>query len=339
MRFWLGLILLFPASCVQGPDNERERPPAAPATAVTDAAPTAPAGDTVAALEIHFLDVGQGDAILLRSGGRSALIDAGPSDRIVRQLRALGVDSLALLLASHNHSDHIGGADAVLDSLPVRFYLDNGHPATTRIQERVLARVERRAITYLAPERRTLALGSARLRIIPAPEAADPEDQNNRSVAVLVEQGEFRALLTGDSELEELGALLRRDSLPDVDVLKAAHHGSRNGVSPAWLARTRPEVVVISLAAGSSYGHSDTQLSERTSAVRGSQEERRNRYGHPHRAALRLYCTGNRRVYRTDLHGEVAIRVDAEGRYSVVSERQVVPEELVCTRAGDELSD
>lgn len=250
-------------------------------------------------LELRFLDVGQGDAVLVRSGGKAALIDAGPSDRIVERLRALGVTSLDLLVASHNHADHIGGADAVLASLPIRYYLDNGHPATTAIQSRVLELVERRGATYLRASPRTISLGDATLRIIPAPEGAGGDEQNNRSVAVLLERGTFKALLTGDSEVEEINALLRTAEIPDVDVLKAAHHGSRNGVTPAWLARTRPEAVVISVGAG-------------------------NGYGHPHPAAVRYYEAGGRQVLRTDREGDVIFSVTPTGCYETRTERRGV---------------
>jgi competence protein ComEC len=234
--------------------------------------------------------------VLLRSDGRTALVDAGPADDIVQRLRSLGVDSIDLLVASHNHADHIGGADAVLDSFPVRFYLDNRIPANTRIQERVLERVARKEVAYLSPTARTITLGSARLVVIPPPERIGGDGQNNHSVGILVVQSGFLGLLTGDSEIEEINALLQRDSIPDVALLKAAHHGSRNGVTPAWLARTRPEVVVISAAAGNSYGH-------------------------PHAAAMRYYCAGDRRVFRTDRNGEVTVAVLADGSYTVAAER------------------
>jgi competence protein ComEC len=263
--------------------------------AATDPAPP-PAAGAERALEIRVLDVGQGDAVLLRSGGRTALVDAGPSDRIVQRLRELGVDTLDLLVASHNHADHIGGADAVLDSLPVRFYLDNGVPASTRIQQRVLERVERAGVTYLAPEPREISLGSATLRVLPPPPGVPGDEQNNQSVGILVEQGHFQALLTGDSEREEIAAWLAGGAIPDVELLKAAHHGSRDAVTPAWLARARPEVVVIS--AGEDNG-----------------------YGHPHPSALRYYCASGRAVYRTDWHGEVTVRVSAGGEYAVAAAR------------------
>ena len=249
------------------------------------------------ALEIRFLDVGQGDAVLIRSGGRAALVDTGPSDAIVGRLRQLGVDTVDLLVSSHNHADHIGGADAILDALPVRFYLENGVPVTTRSYERVLERVERTGVPYLAPRPRGFTLGKARLRIVPSPAGADRDDQNDNSLAIVVELGAFRALLTGDSGVAQIHRLLADTLIGDVDLLKAAHHGSRDGVTPAWLFRTRPEVVVISLGA-------------------------RNPYGHPHAFALRYYCAGGRRVYRTDRHGDVAIRVGAEGTYEVIASRK-----------------
>lgn len=120
-------------------------------------------------LELRFLDVGQGDAILIRSEGRSVLVDAGPSGATLSRLQALRVTVVDFFIASHNHADHIGGAAAILSALPVRFYMDNGVPATTQTYARVLSLVESKGITYLAATPRTLTLGDASLRIIPPP--------------------------------------------------------------------------------------------------------------------------------------------------------------------------
>jgi competence protein ComEC len=304
----LPLLLALLAGCPE-PGARAPRQQGAPpsATAAADSAPP---------LELRFLEVGQGDAVLFRSAGRVALVDAGPSDRVAERLRALGVDTVHLFVASHNHSDHIGGADAVLKAFRVRNYLDNGHPATTAIQKRVLGLVEEEGATYLEASPRTITLGDAKVRIVPAPPEVGGDEQNNRSVVVLLERGAFHALLSGDSEEEEIeGLLASPGALPDVDVLKAAHHGSRNGVTEPWLARLRPEVVVISAGEGNSYGH-------------------------PHREALARYCTGGRRVFRTDLHGEVVVTVDVRGRYTVRTEGDSLAatpaaQTTACSRAGE----
>lgn len=247
-------------------------------------------------LEIRFLDVGQGDAVLVRSGGKAILIDAGPGDQIVGRLRELRVDSLDLLIASHNHIDHIGGAFAVLTAIPVRYYLDNGRPATTQVQARVLGLVEQKGIVYLQATARSIAVGETRLRILPSPLAGLSNNQNNQSVAVIVENGPFKALLSGDSEVGELDALISAAVVADVDVLKAAHHGSRNGLTADWLSVTKPEVIVISVGANNSYGHPDP-------------------------IAIQLYEAGGRQVYRTDQSGDVVVRVEADGKYRVCVEK------------------
>lgn len=243
-------------------------------------------------LELRFLDVGQGDAALVRNGGKAVLIDAGPTDAIAGKLRALGVDSLSLAIATHNHSDHIGGMDAVLAAIPVRFYLDNGDPANTRIERTVLQLVQSRGVTYLQPTTRTIEVGDARIRVVPSPVLDRPADQNDHSVTLLLERGAFKALLTGDSERRELEGLLRDSVATDVDVYKAPHHGSRTGLLEGWLERVRPEVVVISVAA-----HND--------------------YGHPHAEALAAYQAAARTVLRTDRDGDVTVSVDAAGCFEV----------------------
>lgn len=256
---------------------------------------SAPRPLTADTLELRVLDVGQGDAILIRHAGTTVLVDAGETDRIAARLQALGVDTIDLAVASHNHDDHIGGMDAVLRTVPVRTYMDNGHPATTRIQATVLTLLQERDVAYRdasALADSVLALGDATLRVVPSPLRGDRVSANDQSVVLLLARAGFRAILTGDSERRELAALLREADIPDVDVLKAAHHGSRNGVLPAWLARTRPEVVVVSVGAGNSYGLPDED-------------------------AMAAYGAEGRTVLRTDRDGDVVVSVDARGCYRV----------------------
>lgn len=264
------------------------------------ASQSAPPQGTADTLELRVLDVGQGDAILIRHAGTTVLVDAGETDRIAAQLQALGVDTIDLAVASHNHDDHIGGMDAVLRTFLVRAYVDNGHPATTRIQRTVLTLLHERGVAYheaSALADSALALGDATLRVIPSPVTGRNVGANDRSVALLLTRGGFHAFLTGDSERRELAALLREADIPDVDVLKAAHHGSRTGVLPAWLGRTRPEVIVVSVGAGNSYDLPDED-------------------------AMAAYGAEGRTVLRTDRDGDIVVSVDARGCYRVRGTRE-----------------
>ncbi len=241
-------------------------------------------------VEVIFLDVGQGDAIVVRSPeGKVALIDSGNDPGIVQLLRHHGIDSIDIVIASHPHADHIGGMSAVLAGFPVRFYMDNGVPHTTATYRNVLWAVRNSDATYLQATARTIELGSVAIHVLPPMSEAD--DLNNQSIGLLVEYGEFKALLTGDSEKAELNHFLSL-GVSDVTLLKAAHHGSSDAVSPAWLSKTKPEVVVISVGGG-------------------------NPYGHPHEWAMRYYRAVCDAIYRTDLHGEVTIQGNVDGTFVV----------------------
>ena len=273
------------------PQAHRDHDPAGrPApTAAPTTSPLPLPSDTV--LRVTFLDVGQGDAVLLQAPeGQTALVDAGPGD-VVPLLREIGVERIDLLVASHPHADHIGGMARVIETMPVRFYMDNGDAHGTATYRRLMAALDARpGITYLEAVPRTISLGSAEIEALPLlPRGtADP---NNRSVPLVVRFGDFVAFLSGDSEVRQLTDLVGRGAVPALTLLKAPHHGSDNGFTPAFLAAARPEVVVVSVG--------------------------RNTYGHPRPAALRAYTGVGASVLRTDLHGHVAIRGHRSGGYEV----------------------
>ena len=190
-----------------------------------------------AQVQLVFLDVGQGDAIVVRSPeGKTALIDSGNNSGIVYHLHALGIDTIDIGITSHPHANHIGGMAAVLRNFPVRYYMDNGVPHTTATGDRDLLRtVSNSNINYLETTACTIELGSVPIHVFPPMERAT--NLNNQSIGLLIQHGEFEAWLSGDSEIEELNHFLSL-GVPSVDVLKAAHHGSRDAVSPGWLSAT-----------------------------------------------------------------------------------------------------
>ena len=265
----------------------------APRAAIGSAALPLPS-DTV--LRVTFLDVGQGDAVLLQAPeGQTALVDAGRSD-VVPLLREMGVERIDLLVATHPHADHIGGMARVIESMPVRFYMDNGDPHTTATYRRLLAALDARPeITYLEAVPRTISLGSAEIEVLPLLPRGST-DYNNRSVTLVVRFGSFTAFLSGDSEIRQLTDLVGRGVVPRITVLKAPHHGSDNGFTPGFLRAGQPEVVVISVG--------------------------RNSYGHPRPAALSAYAGVGATVFRTDIDGHVAIQGHRDGAYGVVRGQQ-----------------
>src|SRR5437762_12438172 len=120
--------------------------------------------------------------------------------------------------------------------------------------------------------------------------------QNNASVGILIEYGQFRALFTGDSEQEELCYWLASAAIPRVNVLKLAHHGSANGTSAGWIAATKPQVAIISVGAGNSYGH-------------------------PSALVISQWRNAGARVYRTDVAGTILIVANDDGSFVVTTER------------------
>src|SRR5438046_6771690 len=120
-------------------------------------------------LEIRFLDVGQGDAALIRSATKTLLIDAGGSTGVVTYLRAFHIDTIDLVIASHNHADHIGGMSGVLHSAVVRFYMDNGVHRTTRRYHRPIKAAQPTAAQYRTPPTAPLPSSPPKCQILDPP--------------------------------------------------------------------------------------------------------------------------------------------------------------------------
>ena len=252
--------------------------------------PPAQAGD----LTVEVLDVGQGDAILIRSSeGKAVLIDAGiPDADVLAALRARGVERLDLVVATHAHADHIGGITPVLEAMPVGVFLDNGKTHTTHIYEELMQAVERLELPYMEAERgQIIQLGEeATLEVLlPArrPLRGTRSDLNANSVILRLEYKDHCMLFTGDAEPETEQRLIAY-GLEPCEVLKVAHHGSRHSTSRRFLAKLQPSIAIISV--------SNT-----------------NRYGHPSDETLERLERAGATTYRTDLHGSVIVIFTEDG--------------------------
>jgi competence protein ComEC len=151
-------------------------------------------------LKVHFIDVGQGDSVLIQSpSGQNVLYDAGEQSTKVRDyLTGLGITQLGLVVASHNHADHIGGIAEVVRHYRPQFYMDNGVPATTQIYARTLEAVAAVGSQLLEPTPRHITLGDASLTVVPPPGIPD-WDQNDNSIGIVIRYGEFYLTLAGDA--------------------------------------------------------------------------------------------------------------------------------------------
>jgi competence protein ComEC len=224
-------------------------------------------------LTVHFLDVGQGDAAVLRTpAGQWALIDGGPRTpqgdagrRVVLPfLRRLGARALALVVMTHGHDDHLGGLPAVIEALPPKVVLEPGKPVSRPSYIEFLADVERAGATW-HPARTgdRVELDGVTFQVLSPDSAwvAQQEDLNEESVVLLVTYGATRLLFMGDAGVPVEARLAGR--VGRVDVLKVGHHGSLSATSDRWLSELEPHEAVISVGAHNTYGHPTPEVLER----------------------------------------------------------------------------
>ncbi len=258
-------------------------------------------------LHLTMLDIGQGDAILVRApSGSIALIDGGPDPDLLLQRLGEALPwwqrQIDVVILTHPHEDHVAGLPAVLDRYRIRLVLDPARTYPNPNYARFLeaARAEAGAQLMVAKTGQRIRLdGSTSLTVLfPSPtDLAAPlpaSDINNASIVTLLRSGGFSALLTGDAEAPVEALLAARGVLNQVDVLKVGHHGSNSSTSPLLLDAVQPSAALISVGAG-------------------------NDYGHPHRVTLeKLAAIPGLQVHRTDLEGNLEVISDG-ARYEVRS--------------------
>ena len=216
------------------------------------------------ATEVHFIDVEQGDAALLLSGGQAVLIDAGTAESasaLVRYLEERGVRSLYAAIASHPHSDHIGGMAAVLSAFPAEHFYMGPETQNTAAYEDMLDALEAQGVQPAIPaDGDTLRLDSgATVTFLGPADDVSAENMNDRSLIALFSTGAEQVLFMGDAEAAAEQSLLAHHPALTCDILKVGHHGAATSSTPAFLSAIQPSVAVISCGVDNDYGHPSDQ--------------------------------------------------------------------------------
>ncbi len=263
--------------------------------------PQADAAEPANNLVVHVIDVGQGDAILIQTpNGAAALIDGGEADSgVVEYLEKAGIARLRYVIATHPHSDHIGGLPEVLSRIPVDEVVTNGQSHNTPAYERFLDAVADSGAVYTEARRGDLLeLGGMELEVL-YPVSVETEDLNNNSLVIRLVHCTVSFLFMADAEMDAEASLLALGQELHATVLKIGHHGSRTSSSAAFVQRVAPKVAIYSAAEGNSYGH-------------------------PHAETLAVLAELGATIYGTDVNGTVIIS-SSPHEYSVSTEKRGTP--------------
>lgn len=241
-------------------------------------------------MAVHFIDVGQGDSTLLECGGEYVLIDAGEREygsKVVDYIEQQGADSLKYVIATHPHSDHVGGLKEVIECIDCENFITSETDQTTHTWMNVLKAVDEYDVNYIdAAVGDTYTFGTAQFTIL-APNSASYSGYNNYSVAARVTFGITAFMLTGDAEKQSESEMLSLGTELSADVLKCGHHGSSTSSTAGFLKAVDPDYAVISCG-------------------------KNNEYGHPHKETLKKLALLGTQVYRTDTMGTIVAVSDGE---------------------------
>jgi beta-lactamase superfamily II metal-dependent hydrolase len=270
------------------------------------AAETPSAGaETRGELTVYVLDVGQGDSIFLLSpSGKTMLIDASESSAypvIDDFLKNMEIGKLDAVIATHPHSDHIGGMEKVIENYDIGTFYMPGAESNTKTFENMLTALDERDVQVKQAKAGQSSVitwdDAVEIRVL-SPFDVNYDNLNDYSIMLRAKFGDTAILLTGDAEgvAEKLALKELPNSYFKANVLKLGHHGSSSSTSDKFLAEVHPDVAIASVGAG-------------------------NDYGHPHEETLEKLDADGIPLYRTDLNGTIKIVLDGT-KVEVTPEKQ-----------------
>ncbi len=242
-------------------------------------------------LRAHFIDVGQGDCILLESEGRFALVDAGEyseKDTVVSYLSSMGVSDIDYVISSHPHSDHCGSLAEVIRNFDCEVLLTPETESESQVFEYVLDAADERGVEVHSPDKGdNYTLGSSSITILSPDKNSVYSSLNDYSLVCKVQYGNTSLLLTGDAEKVVEDELLREGADLKADVLKCGHHGSSTSNTLPFIMAVNPGAAIITCG-------------------------KDNEYGHPHKETLENLNILDIPVWRTDESSTVIMMSDGE---------------------------
>lgn len=243
-------------------------------------------------LEVHYIDVGQADSILIKNKDEYMLIDAGNNDdyKIIDEyLKNNNVDRLKYVVATHAHEDHIGSMDYVINNYDVEKVFFSKHTTTTKTFRDFAVAVSNKGLKFTqAKPGEEFYLGDVQFKVL-APNNEKYDDINNYSIVLKATYKNTTFMFTGDAEKEIEKEILDKyeKDIRNIDVLKVAHHGGKTSSTSEFINIVNPEYSIICVG-------------------------KDNKYGHPNNNVIKRLNNINSKVYRTDLNGNIVILSDGE---------------------------
>lgn len=294
------LAILVPALLIAGCTCQNGPTPTPTPTLTPTPAPTATEEPPLLELQVHFIDVGQGDSILLDLGEIEALIDGGKkSPGVTAYLEEYIDGSLEAIIATHPDADHIGGLIAVMDTFEVEEIWLNGDTSTSNTYSDFMDRVNAEGAEVKEARRGDTILVDSLVFNVLHPVEPLVGDRNRNSIVLMLSYGDIDFLFTGDAEKQSEASMIGAGVLVDIEILKVGHHGSRTSSSQALLDIIQPEVAIYMASAG-------------------------NQYGHPHAVTILALQEIGAEVYGTDVCGTIIVMTDGK-EYTIQAERTCIP--------------